>query len=163
MGSFATISSRFLNIMEAPQGLNTEPDQFPYSESGIRVMTYAQEKAKEFESRYVEPAHLFLGLAQEDNIKKLFEDLHIDRESFFESVELYAKGSYRSPGRGKLELNPRAKLVIKLAYKETTIADIPQIRDLDILIGLVREGGIEAKALSLRGLNYQTIMNYLAK
>lgn len=128
-----------------------------YTERARRTIFYAQEEAGRYGENHVSTEHLLLGLLREPNsiACKALMNLNIPLENIRTELEQNIKR-----GEGKLgqdmQLAPRAKRVIDLAYDEARELDNNYIGTEHLLLGLIREReGIAAKVLSKLGVTLE--------
>src|SRR5690242_5284951 len=125
-----------------------------FTERARRTVFFAQEEAGRLGENYVSTEHLLLGLIREaDSLAARILDrmgLSIDRIRF--EVERQVT---RGDGRlgQDMQLTPRAKKVIDLAYDEARQLHNDFIGTEHLLLGLIREGeGLAGRVLAKLGV-----------
>src|SRR5947209_11392616 len=127
-----------------------------FTERARRVVFFAQEEATRLGENYVGTEHLLLGLVREnDNVAaRILEGrLGISLSSIRQETE---KQVTRGPGnKGEdMQLTPRAKRMIDLAYEEARSLSNNYIGTEHLLLGLIREeddwAQAEQEGLTLR-------------
>src|SRR5947207_11629200 len=120
-----------------------------FTERARRVVFFAQEEAARLGENYVGTEHLLLGLLRENDsvAARILDHLGIALGQVRASVEKQV-----TPGHGNLgqdmQLTPRAKRVIDLAYEEARQLNNNYIGTEHLLLGLIREGdGLAARVL----------------
>ncbi len=118
------------------------PDNFDrFTKRARRVLTRAQEEARNLNHRYIGTEHLLLGLVAEEGsvAVRVLHELGIASDQVRQSVE-------RMVGRGtrplytQPTLTPRTKRVIELSVDEARRLGHHYIGTEHLLLGLVREG-----------------------
>ena len=118
------------------------PDNFDrFTKRARRVLTRAQEEARNLNHRYIGTEHLLLGLVAEEGsvAMRVLNELGIAADQVRQSVE-------RTVGRGtrpfytQPTLTPRTKRVIELSVEEARRLGHHYIGTEHLLLGLVREG-----------------------
>src|SRR5512136_60976 len=118
------------------------PDNFDrFTKRARRVLTRAQEEARNLNHRYIGTEHLLLGLVGEEGsvAMRVLHELGIAADQVRQSVE-------RMVGRGtrplytQPTLTPRTKRVIELSVEEARRLGHHYIGTEHLLLGLVREG-----------------------
>src|SRR5205823_4193792 len=128
-----------------------------FTERARRVIFFAQEEAARLGENYVGTEHLLLGLIREmDSVAgRLLERMGLSGAQIRAEVEKQV-----TVGKGNLgqdmQLTPRAKRVIDLAYEEARQLNNNYIGTEHLLLGLVREGdGLAARVLVVLGVNLE--------
>ena len=132
-----------------------------------QTLALAQEEAHLLGHNYIGTEHLLLGLIREETglaaqVLDKFGIAVADVRAAIEST--IGKGQYRV--QGKIELSPRTKRVMELAFDEARRLGHYYISTEHLLLGLAREGGgIAAGILEGLGVNLEQIqretMNFL--
>ena len=93
-----------------------------FSERARRVLTIAQEEARNLNHSYIGTEHILLGLVREEDgvAAKVLTNLGIGLGKVRSAVE-FIIGRGEKPGSGETGLTPRAKKVIELAIDEAQI------------------------------------------
>ena len=113
-----------------------------FSERARRVLTLAQEEARQFNHSYIGTEHLLLGLVREEEgvAAKVLINLGADLAKIRSAVE-FTMGRGEKPSGSEIGLTPRAKRVIELAIDEARHLGHSYIGTEHLLLGLLREGG----------------------
>ena len=121
-----------------------------FTERARKVVFYAQEEAGRLGENYVSTEHLLLGLVREDDsvAARVLDRLGIESGRIRAEVERQL-----ACGDGRLsqdmQLTPRAKRVIDLAYDEARQLSNNYIGTEHLLLGLIREGdGLAGRVLA---------------
>ena len=125
-----------------------------FTERARQVVFYAQEEAGKWGENYVSPHHLLLGITRipENAGLLILERLGVSPDSVRAEVEVYLRQSEGKPGQD-MQLTPRAKRVIDLAYDEARGLKHSYIGAEHILLGLLREGeDLAARVLTDLGI-----------
>ncbi len=128
-----------------------------FTETARKCVFYSQEEAGRLGGNYVSTEHLLLGLLREtDNVAaRVLDRMGISRESILAEVNRQVV-----PGEGQLgqdmQLTPRAKRVIDLAYDEARQLNNNYIGTEHLLLGLIAEGeGMAGRVLSKFGVELE--------
>ena len=112
-----------------------------FTERARRVVFFAQEEAGRLGENYVSTEHLLLGLVREhDSVAaRILAALGVSQGKIRIEIERQVQ---RGDGRQceEMQLTPRAKRVIDLAYDEVTQFSNNYIGTEHLLLGLIREG-----------------------
>jgi ATP-dependent Clp protease ATP-binding subunit ClpC len=130
-----------------------------FSERARRVLTLAQEEARQFNHSYIGTEHLLLGLVREDEgvAAKVLVNLGADLTKIRSAVE-FTMGRGEKPSGGEIGLTPRAKRVIELAIDEARHLGHSYIGTEHLLLGLLREGGgVAVSILDSFGINVEQV------
>lgn len=122
-----------------------------FTERARRAVFYSQEEAGRLGDNYVSTEHLLLGMIRDEeqsNVAcQILEHLEIKTTAIREAI-------YRQIARGDgrtgqdMQLTPRAKRVVDLAYSEARDLDNNYIGTEHLLLGLIAEGdGLAARVL----------------
>jgi hypothetical protein len=122
-----------------------------FTERARRVVFFAQEEAARLGENYVGTEHLLLGLVREDDsvaARILVDHLGIALGKIRADIEAQVtKGPGHQLGQD-MQLTPRAKRVIDLAYEEARQLNNNYIGTEHLLLGIIREGdGLGARVL----------------
>jgi len=120
-----------------------------FSERARRVLTIAQEEARNLNHSYIGTEHILLGLVREDEgvAAKVLTNLGAGLGKVRSAVE-FIIGRGEKPTPGETGLTPRAKKVIELAIDEARQLGHNYIGTEHLLLGLLREGeGVAASVL----------------
>lgn len=126
-----------------------------FTERARRVVFFAQEEAGRLGENYVSTEHLLLGLTREDDsvAARILDRQGIPLERIRKDIE---RQLARGDGNSKkdMQLTPRAKRVIDLAYDEARHFGNNYIGSEHLLLGLIREGeGLAGRVLSHLGVD----------
>ena len=136
-----------------------------FTERARKAVFYAQEEAVKWNQPFVSPEHLLLGLIREDDsfAVRILDRIGISRDIIRAEVErqmIHGEG-----GQGKdLQLTPRAKKVVDLAYAESGRLKNNYIGGEHLLLGLIAEGeGLAARVLTELGMTLETTREQVQK
>jgi ATP-dependent Clp protease ATP-binding subunit ClpC len=120
-----------------------------FTERARRVLTFAQEEARELNHSFIGTEHILLGLIREGDgvgaqaLRSLGFSLQAVRDQVQETI-----GTAGTAASGFPAFTPRAKKVLELSLREALQLNHSYIGTEHILLGLVREGeGVAAKVL----------------
>jgi ATP-dependent Clp protease ATP-binding subunit ClpC len=126
-----------------------------FTERARKVVFYAQEEAGRLGENYVSTEHLLLGLVRENDsvAARILDRIGVSLGRIRSEIERQV-----SRGDGRLgqdmQLTPRAKRVIDLAYDEARQLNNNYIGTEHLLLGLIREGeGLAGRVLSKLGVD----------
>jgi len=128
-----------------------------FSERARRVLTIAQEEARNLNHSYIGTEHILLGLAREEEgvAARVLTNLGISLSKVRSAVE-FIIGRGEKPSSGETGLTPRAKKVIELAIDEARQLGHNYIGTEHLLLGLLREGeGVAASVLDSFGITLE--------
>ncbi|MBL7126656.1 MAG: ATP-dependent Clp protease ATP-binding subunit [Dehalococcoidales bacterium] len=128
-----------------------------FSERARRVLTIAQEEARQMNHSYIGTEHILLGLAREEGgvAAKVLTSLGVSLNKVRSAVEFISSRGER-PSTGETGLTPRAKRVIELAIDEARQLVHNYIGTEHLLLGLLREGeGVAAGVLDSLGVTLE--------
>ena len=128
-----------------------------FSERARRVLTIAQEEARQLNQNYIGTEHILLGLVREEEgvAAKVLTNLGVSLNKVRSAVE-FISGRGERPGTGETGLTPRAKKVIELAIDEARQLGHNYIGTEHLLLGLLREGeGVAAGVLDSLGVTLE--------
>jgi ATP-dependent Clp protease ATP-binding subunit ClpC len=128
-----------------------------FSERARRVLTIAQEEARNLNHSYIGTEHILLGLVREEEgvAAKVLVNLGIGLSKVRSAVE-FIIGRGEKPGTGETGLTPRAKKVIELAIDEARQMGHNYIGTEHLLLGLLREGeGVASSVLDSFGITLE--------
>jgi ATP-dependent Clp protease ATP-binding subunit ClpC len=120
-----------------------------FTDRARRVLTYAQEEARQLNHSFIGTEHLLLGLIREEEGvgTQALQSLGISSQAVRDEVEETIGTAGTVPG-GAPAFTPRAKKVLELALREALQLNHSYIGTEHILLGLVREGeGVAATVL----------------
>jgi ATP-dependent Clp protease ATP-binding subunit ClpC len=125
-----------------------------FTEEARRVIFFAQEEAKRLGENYVSTEHLLLGLVKENDsvAARILDRMGVSLGRVRSEIERQV-----AKGDGKMgpdmQLTPRAKRVIDLAYDEARQLGNNYIGTEHLLLGLIREGeGLAGRILNKLGV-----------
>src|SRR5580704_13647519 len=121
-----------------------------FTERARKVVFYAQEEAGRLGENYVSTEHLLLGLVRENDsvAARILDRMGISLVRIRAEIEQAVE---RGDGRlgQDMQLTPRAKRTIDLAYDESRQLNNNYIGTEHLLLGLIREGeGLAGRVLS---------------
>jgi len=128
-----------------------------FSERARRVLTIAQEEARQLNHNYIGTEHILLGLVREEEgvAAKVLTNLGASLNKVRQAVE-FISGRGERPSTGETGLTPRAKKVIELAIDEARQLSHNYIGTEHLLLGLLREGeGVAAGVLDSLGISLE--------
>ncbi|HAH87833.1 MAG TPA: type VI secretion system ATPase TssH, partial [Armatimonadetes bacterium] len=128
-----------------------------FTERARRVIFFAQEEAGRLGENFVTTEHLLLGLVRESDsvAARILDRMGVSMNRVRSEVERQV-----TRGEGRLgqdmQLTPRAKRVIDLAYDEARQLNNNYIGTEHLLLGLIREGeGLAARVLTKLGVDLE--------
>jgi ATP-dependent Clp protease ATP-binding subunit ClpC len=126
-----------------------------FTERARRVVFFAQEEAGRLGENYVSTEHLLLGLVRENDsvAARILDRIGVSLGRIRSEIERQVA---RGDGRlgQDMQLTPRAKRVIDLAYDEARQLNNNYIGTEHLLLGLIREGeGLAGRVLSKLGVD----------
>lgn len=128
-----------------------------FTERARRVVFFAQEEAGRLGENYVSTEHLLLGLVRENDsvAARILDRMGVSLGRIRSEIERQVT---RGDGRlgQDMQLTPRAKRVIDLAYDEARNLNNNYIGTEHLLLGLIREGeGMAARVLQKLGVDIE--------
>src|SRR5262245_42572556 len=136
-----------------------------FTERARRVVFFAQEEAGRLGENYVSTEHLLLGLVRENDsvAARILDRMGFSLGRIRSEVERQVQR-----GDGKLgqdmQLTPRAKRVIDLAYDEARQLSNNYIGTEHLLLGLIREGeGLAGRVLAKLGVELERAREEIRK
>ncbi len=134
-----------------------------FTENARKVVFYAQEEARRLGDNYVSTEHLLLGITRvpESAGALMLKRLGVELDVVRASVEAHvARGKNKKVQN--IQLTPRTKRVIDLAYDEAQQLHHNYIGAEHLLLGLIREGeGLAARVLMKLGLSLSDVQEQL--
>lgn len=126
-----------------------------FTERARRVVFFAQEEAGRLGENYVSTEHLLLGLVRENDsvAARILDRMGVSLGRIRSEIERQVT---RGDGRlgQDMQLTPRAKRVIDLAYDEARQLSNNYIGTEHLLLGLIREGeGLAGRVLAKLGVD----------
>src|SRR6476659_7569660 len=128
-----------------------------FTERARRVVFFAQEEAARLGENYVGTEHLLLGLVRENDTvaARVLERLGVSLSRIRSDLEPQFTREKGNLGHD-MQLTPRAKRVIDLAYEEGRQLNNNYIGTEHLLLGLIREGdGLAARVLVKLGADLE--------
>jgi ATP-dependent Clp protease ATP-binding subunit ClpA len=130
-----------------------------FTERARKVVFYAQEEAGRLGENYVSTEHLLLGLVRENDslAAQILDRLGVSLVRIRSEVERQVT---RGDGRlgSDMQLMPRAKRVVDLAYDEARQLNNNYIGTEHLLLGMIREGeGLAGRILNKLGLDLDRV------
>lgn len=128
-----------------------------FSERARRVLTLAQEEARQLNHSYIGTEHILLGLVREEGgvAAKVLVNLSVSLSKVRSAVG-FIIGHAEKSSSGEIGLTPRAKKVIELAIDEARHLGHNYIGTEHLLLGLLREGeGVAAGVLDSLGITLE--------
>ena len=128
-----------------------------FTERARRVVFFAQEEAARLGENYVGTEHLLLGLVRESDsvAARILDKLNIPLGRIRADIERQVTRGHGNLGQD-MQLTPRAKRVIDLAYEEARQLNNNYIGTEHLLLGLIREGdGLAARVLVKLGADLE--------
>ncbi len=113
-----------------------------FTERARRVVFYAQEEAQRLGENYVSTEHLLLGVVRDDDnvAARILSKMGVTTTQIRAELENRVQpGGTATPGRD-MQLTPRGKRIIDLAYDEARQFGNNYIGTEHLLLGLIREG-----------------------
>jgi hypothetical protein len=129
-----------------------------------RVLTMAQEEAKQLNHNCIGTGHILLALSQETDGKayRLLFALGAYQSEVRFAVK-YTIDRREKPSQGEIGLTPQAKKAIELAEDEAHGMNLNYVGTEHLLIGLLREGeGVAARALGNLGVTLEKVRSISA-
>jgi ATP-dependent Clp protease ATP-binding subunit ClpA len=128
-----------------------------FTERARRVVFFAQEEAGRLGENYVSTEHLLLGLVRENDsvAARILDMMGVSLGRIRSEIERQVT---RGDGRlgQDMQLTPRAKRVIDLAYDEARQLSNNYIGTEHLLLGLIREGeGLAGRVLAKLGVELE--------
>jgi hypothetical protein len=128
-----------------------------FTERARRIVFFAQEEAGRLGENYVSTEHLLLGLVRENDsvAARVFDRMGVSLTRVRSEIERQVT---RGDGRlgQDMQLTPRAKRVIDLAYDEARQLSNNYIGTEHLLLGLIREGeGLAGRVLAKLGVELE--------
>src|SRR6184192_2230127 len=128
-----------------------------FTERARRVVFFAQEEAARLGENYVGTEHLLLGLVRESDsvAARILDRLGVPLGRIRAEIERQVTRGHGNLGQD-MQLTPRAKRVIDLAYEEARQLNNNYIGTEHLLLGLIREGdGLAARVLVKQGADLE--------
>ena len=125
-----------------------------FSESAQNIIKLAGEEASRLSHDHLNTEHLLLGLIKEEGLAyNVLESLDVDMVKLFSEIENLIGRGEGSPE--EINLSPRAKKVLELAYDSAKELGFNYVGSEHILLGILKEGeSIAAQALKKHKITY---------
>src|SRR6184192_1351604 len=130
-----------------------------FTERARRVVFFAQEDAACLGENYVGTEHILLGLIRESDsvAARILDRVGVPLGRLRADVERQVTRGHGNLGQD-MQLTPRAKRVIDLAYEEARQLNNNYIGTEHLLLGLIREGdGLAARVLVKQGADLERV------
>ena len=128
-----------------------------FTERARKVVFYAQEEAGRLGENYVSTEHLLLGMLHEDDhvAARVLDRMGVSLSRIRSEIERQV-----SRGEGRLgqdmQLTPRSKKVIDMAYEEARTLNNNYIGTEHLLLGMIKEGeGLAGRTLARLGVDLE--------
>ena len=136
-----------------------------FTERARRVVFFAQEEAGRLGENYVSTEHILLGLVRENDCvaARILDNMGVSTSRIRSEIE---RQVMRSEGRigQDMQLTPRAKQVIDLAYDEAKQLNNNYIGTEHLLLGAIREGeGLAGRVLAKLGVELERVREEVQK
>src|SRR5579883_2452933 len=128
-----------------------------FTERARKVIFFSKEEARKNNERYVSTEHMLLGLLRENDhvAGQILERIGISALQIHAELEKHISPGSDKPDK-EMQLTPRAKRVIDLAYDEAQLLRNNYIGTEHLLLGLVREGeGLAGRVLATLGVKLE--------
>ena len=128
-----------------------------FTERARQVVFFAQEEAVNLGENYVSTEHLLLALIRQSGsvATQTLEEMGVSLAQVKTEVNLMVRRGDNKPGQD-MQLTPRAKRVIDLAYNEARSLQVNYIGTEHILLGLIAEGeGLAGRVLKKLGVDLE--------
>ncbi len=128
-----------------------------FTERARRVVFFAQEEAARLGENYVGTEHLLLGLIRENDsvAARILDHLGVPLGRIRSDIERQVTRGHGNLGQD-MQLTPRAKRMIDLAYEEARQLNNNYVGTEHLLLGLIREGdGLAARVLVKLGADLE--------
>lgn len=121
-----------------------------FTERARRAVFFAQEEAARFGQSNVGPEHLVLGLVRNSDsvAARILNRMGVSLGRIRSEIERQVTPGKEPPGQ-EMQLTPRAKRVIDLAYAEARLLNNNYIGTEHLLLGLLRESEL-SEGLTVR-------------
>lgn len=143
--------------IEAADQSEEDPMWQRFTERARRTVFYAQEEAARLGESYVSTEHLLLGIVRENDsvAARILERLGVSLSRIRSEIERQVQRGDGRQGQD-MQLTPRAKRVIDLAYDEARQLSNEYIGTEHLLLGLVREEeGLAGRVLTKLGVTLE--------
>ena len=137
-----------------------------FTDKARKVMSLAQDEARNLGQMYVGTEHLLLGLIKEgDGIAaQALAKLDVTYDEALATIKQISKPETEPVPGGHIPFTPRAKRVLESAYRETITYGQTYISTEHLLLGIVREGnGVAIEALSRMGVSGDAVRNAVSE
>ena len=133
-----------------------------FTDKARKVMSLAQDEARELGQMYVGTEHLLLGLIKEGEgiASQALAKFDINYDETLATIKQVSKPESEPVPGGHIPFTPRAKRVLENAYRETMSRGQTYISTEHLLLGIIREGnGVAMETLSRMGVSADAIRN----
>lgn len=144
-------------------------DQY-LSRNSKSVIINADRIAKNVGKSYLDTEHLLLALTEDELIQQVFEKLNISANKITEKTKLYIGSETITPpftqssSEYSIELSPRAKQTLNLAFNEAQSLGHAYIGPEHILLGILREGeGLGYHIMQSENISYDQAKETIIK
>ena len=128
-----------------------------FTERARRAVFFAQEEAGRLGENYISTEHLLLGLVRENDsvAARILDRMGVSLGRIRNEIERNVTRGDGKPGTD-MQLTPRAKRVIDLAYDEARQLSNNYIGTEHLLLGLIREGqGLAGRVMAKLGMELE--------
>ena len=128
-----------------------------FTERARQLILFAQEEAVNLGENYVSTEHMLLAMIRPNGsmASQILEKMGVSLAQIKTEVHLQVRRGDNKPGQD-LQLMPRAKRVIDLAYNEAHALQVNYMGTEHILLGLIAEGeGLAARVLKKLGVDLE--------
>jgi ATP-dependent Clp protease ATP-binding subunit ClpC len=132
-----------------------------FTERARRVVYYAQREAERHGHDHISTEHMLLGLVTNDDsvANRILEKLGVTSQQVRAAIESDLQPADRKPS-SNMQLTPRCKRVIDLAYDEAKQLGNNYIGTEHLLLGLIRESeGLAGRILAMLRVDLEAARN----
>ncbi|MDI6785423.1 MAG: ATP-dependent Clp protease ATP-binding subunit [bacterium] len=137
-----------------------------FTEKARRILSHAQEEAKNYRHGYIGSEHLLLGLIKEGEgvAVEVLNNLGINLTSIKTEIEKMVSSGGGALTLGDVPFTPHAKKVLELAVEEAHLLNHNYVGTEHILLGLIKEEeSIAARILNKFGANVSSVREEVMK
>ena len=154
------------SLAELPQAASRDGGLFSrFTDRARKVVTLAQEEARQINHNYIGTEHLLLGLLAEGEgvgalaLKALGISLDQIRKDVVSKI-----GTGSSTPRGPIPFTPRAKKTLELSLREALLLGHNYIGTEHLILALLKEGaGVASQVLQARGVDDEELREEVLK
>jgi excisionase family DNA binding protein len=154
------------SVAELPQAASRDGGLFSrFTDRARKVVTLAQEEARQINHNYIGTEHLLLGLLAEGKgvgalaLKALGISLEEIRKDVVSKI-----GTGSSTPRGPIPFTPRAKKTLELSLREALLLGHNYIGTEHIILALLKEGsGVASQVLQARDVKDEALRDEVLK